>query len=160
MRNFFFLVREFFSFKNLWNRRRQFRQPSHYFFVKFLRSSCSQSKNNETDKYCNKFFFWKRMIWTLWIQIGQSYRKVFCKKPSLIIAWNPWMCSADFKQKFLPKTPFGRVKWIIDNPAKNSRHKVPKVLRGVRENQRTVYFQLFFLEFILWIRRMPLWQLC
>ena len=71
------------------------------------------------------------------------------------------MWSADFKQKFLPKTPFGRVKCINDSPAKHSSHKDQKVLRGVRENQRTVFFQcFFFLEFILWIRRKPFWQLC
>ena len=99
------------------------------------------------------------MIWTLWIQIGQPYRKVLCNKPAPIIAWNPWMWSADFKQNFLPKTPFGRVNCIFDKPAKNSSHKVQKLLRGVREKQRTIYFQFFFLEFVLWIRRLPLWRL-
>ena len=101
------------------------------------------------------------MIWTLWIQIGQPYGKVLCNKRAPIIAWNPWMWSADFKQKFLPKTHFGRLKCIIDNPPKNSSHENQKVLRGVRENQRIVYFQkFFFLEFMLCIRRMPFWQLC
>ena len=71
------------------------------------------------------------------------------------------MWSTDFKHKFLPKTHFGRVKCIFVNPAKKSSHKVQKGLRGVQEKQRTVYFQIFFfLEFNLWIRKMPLWQLC
>ena len=81
-----FLVGKFFSIKGFCNGRRQFRQQSHYFFVKNLRSYCSQSKNKENDKYSNKFFFWNRMIWTIWIQIGQPYRKVLCNKPAPIIA--------------------------------------------------------------------------
>ena len=100
------------------------------------------------------------MIWTLWIQIGQPYRKVLCNKPAHIIAWKLWMWSADFKLKFLPKTPFELVECIIENRAKIFSHEVQKVFRGVRENQRTVYFQIFFLEFILWIRKKPFWQLC
>ena len=84
-----------------------------------------------------------------------------CNEPHSIIAWNPLMWSADLKQKFLPKNPFGRVKYKLDNPAKNSSHEVRKLLSGVRENQRTVYFQIFFfLEIILRICRLPFWQLC
>ena len=53
------------------------------------------------------------------------------------------MRSADFEQKFLPEAPFGWVKCINDNPAKNFSHKVQKDLRGVGENQGTVYFHFF-----------------
>ena len=83
------------------------------------------------------------MIWTLWIQIGQPYRKVLCNKPAPIIASNPGMWDAYFKQKCRPKTPFVRVKCVIHNPAKNSSHKVQKNLRCVQENQTTLYFHFF-----------------
>ena len=71
------------------------------------------------------------------------------------------MWGADFKQKILPKTHSGRVKYIFTNPAENCSHEAGKLLLGLRENQRTVYFQKFYrLKFILWSRKMPIWQVC
>ena len=124
-------MRQFFSLKNLWNRRGKFRQTSHYFFVKSLKSYCSQSKNKEIDKYSNKFFSEIRSSGDFWIQIGQPYQKVLGNKLAPIIAWNSWMWSADFKQKSLPKPLFGWAKCIIENPARNLSLTVQKVVLEV-----------------------------
>ena len=151
----FFLVRKSFLIKISEIVEGSFGNPAVIFVSKVWEVTAHSPKKKEIDKYSNKFFPEIGSSGHFWIQIGHSNRKFSCNKPAPIIAWNPWMWSADFNQKNFPKTPFRRVKCINDNPAENSAHEVRKHLLGVGENRGTVYFQNFFIEFIIWSRRMP-----
>ena len=51
-----------------------------------------------------------------------------------------------FQTKISSKTPFGRVKCIIDNPAENSSHEVRKILLGAEKIRELYTSQSFFLR--------------
>ena len=126
----FFWWEKSFLNKNLWNRRGQFRQTSPFFVSKVWKVTAHSPKIKKLINIPTSSFSEIGSSGHFWIQIGQPYKKVLCNKPPTKVAWNPWMWSADFNQKNFPKTPFGRVKCVIDNPAENSAHEVQKLLLG------------------------------
>ena len=144
MRKINFLTKVFFPIRiSSWSVEGRFGNPTTKFFVKGLRSYCSQSKITENDKNSNKFFS----------KIGSSGHFGFrldnptgkcCAINRHLLSLENGECEAQISnKKFSQKLPLGG-KCIIGNPAENSSHEVRKLLLGVRENQRTVYFQNFF----------------
>ena len=137
----------FFPLKSFENVEGSYGNQTIKFPAKILRKVFAHSP--KVQKYRKRWKFQKRfsskkIIWTRRIRFRQPYRKVFSTKPTVFIAWNPWLWRPDFKHKILPKPAFGNAKFIIDNPTERYSLKLRKLLLGVRERWRTIHFQKNF----------------
>ena len=138
----------------------RFGNPAIRFFVKSLRSYCSQSKNKESDKYSNNFFSERGSSADFGFRLDNPTEKFSALKRHLL-SFQIRECETQFSSRVF----YWNSLWARKTHSSYSCKKLfawsPKTFaRCPRKSENCLLPKIFFLEITLCILRMPFWQLC